>query len=57
VPPSSDVGRYLDTLGEFAEAGVGWVVVDPPADDPAATANDLARFGAEVIEKQGVGGA
>ncbi|HTF50853.1 MAG TPA: LLM class F420-dependent oxidoreductase [Pseudonocardia sp.] len=42
--------RHHERVGELAEAGASWFVVDPPADDAEKGLDALRRYGAEVIE-------
>lgn len=41
--------RHRDRLGEFADAGATWFVVDPPGDDAERGIDALHRYGAEII--------
>jgi hypothetical protein len=42
--------RHRERIGELAEAGATWFVVDPPADDAEKGLDALRRYGTEVIE-------
>jgi probable F420-dependent oxidoreductase len=39
----------LDQVGELEEVGVGWMVVDPPADDVERALDVVAAYGSDVI--------
>jgi probable F420-dependent oxidoreductase len=41
--------RHRHRLGEFADAGATWFVVDPPGDDIERGIDALHRYGAEII--------
>jgi probable F420-dependent oxidoreductase len=41
--------RHRHRLGEFADAGATWFVVEPPGDDVARGIEALHRYGAEII--------
>jgi hypothetical protein len=41
--------RHHERVGELAEAGATWFVVDPPADDAEKGLDAVRRYGAEVI--------
>jgi probable F420-dependent oxidoreductase len=44
--------RHRHRLGEFAEAGATWFVMDPPGDDVERGIDALHRYGAEIIATQ-----
>jgi len=48
LPPAS---QLLDTAARFAELGVGWLILTPPARTRAEFRDGVARLGAEVIAK------
>ncbi|HVW45167.1 MAG TPA: TIGR03619 family F420-dependent LLM class oxidoreductase [Amycolatopsis sp.] len=48
---AGDRTRQLDLIAELADAGVTWLVVDPPGDDVEHTRDAIREYGAEVAAK------
>lgn len=44
-----DPARVLDLVGELADAGVTWMVVDPPGDDVEHAVDVVTAYGEQVV--------
>jgi probable F420-dependent oxidoreductase len=51
TPMAGDRARQLDLIGELADAGVTWIVVDPPVDGVDEAVDAIRAYAAEVAGK------
>lgn len=46
-----DTEQMLDLVGQLADAGVGWMIIDPPSDSIERSLDVMAAFGENVAAK------